>query len=66
MSKNPVTIYRLKLGLGMPEFPDAEMSTFCRGEDELIEEIKKLLPLKVGPNFQIKIEAEEVFDARPL
>ncbi len=56
-------VYRVELGLGMAEFPNAAMSTFCQGDDELWAELKRILPLKEpGPLNQLRIELEEVLD----
>ena len=50
-------LYNVTLTPLMFEFPSSGMSSFCHGSDEVMQAIRKLLPLDSG--VKIVIEAEE-------
>ena len=53
-------LYNVILQPLMPEFPSSGMSTFCHGSDEVMSQVRKLLPLDSAQ--KIIIEAETFSD----
>ena len=52
-------LYNVLLQPLMTEFPSSGVSTFCHGSDEVMIQVRKLMPLDSGQKILIEAEIEK-------